>query len=73
MARVALDAISLAVNEWPGPLASDKSVVCIHGLTANHTCWASTADVLSPDYHYTVLLGQNPEVESALRAFLAAR
>jgi pimeloyl-ACP methyl ester carboxylesterase len=25
-------------------------VVCIHGLTANHTCWGSVADVLSPEY-----------------------
>jgi pimeloyl-ACP methyl ester carboxylesterase len=24
------------------------AVICIHGLTANHVCWASVADVLSP-------------------------
>ncbi|HKW95541.1 MAG TPA: alpha/beta hydrolase [Methylomirabilota bacterium] len=47
MLRVAVDSVSLAVAEWPGP-AKGPAVVCIHGLTANHTCWASIADVLSP-------------------------
>jgi pimeloyl-ACP methyl ester carboxylesterase len=47
MARVAVGSVSLAVAEWPGP-AKGPTVVCIHGLTANHTCWASVADVLSP-------------------------
>ena len=46
--RVALkNDVSLAVAEWPGP-AKGPAVVCVHGLTANHTCWASVADVLSP-------------------------
>ena len=47
MMRVAVKDVSLAVAEWPGP-AKGPAVVCIHGLTANHTCWASVADVLSP-------------------------
>jgi pimeloyl-ACP methyl ester carboxylesterase len=47
MPRVAVGSVSLAVAEWPGP-AKREAVVCIHGLTANHTCWASVADVLSP-------------------------
>ena len=47
MARVGVGSVSLAVAEWPGP-AKGPAVVCIHGLTANHTCWASVADVLSP-------------------------
>ncbi len=47
MVRVAVNSVSLAVAEWPGP-AKRPAVVCIHGLTANHTCWASVADVLSP-------------------------
>jgi pimeloyl-ACP methyl ester carboxylesterase len=47
MARVALDGLTLAVNEWPG---RGPAIVCIHGLTANHTCWASMADVLASDY-----------------------
>ena len=45
--QVALKGVSLAVAEWPGP-ATGPVVVCVHGLTANHTCWASVADVLSP-------------------------
>ena len=47
VARVAVNDVSLAVAEWPGP-AKGPAVVCVHGLTANHTCWASVADVLSP-------------------------
>ncbi len=47
MARVALDGISLAVREWPG---KGPAIVCVHGLTANHTCWASMADILTPGY-----------------------
>ena len=50
MSRIALHGITLAVSEWPGPRAADRTIVCIHGLTANHTCWASVADVLSPEY-----------------------
>ena len=48
MPRIALDGITLAVGEWPGPRESEKTVVCIHGLTANHVCWASIAEALSP-------------------------
>lgn len=47
MARVAVDGVGLAVNEWPG---KGPTIVCIHGLTANHTCWASMGDALSPAY-----------------------
>jgi pimeloyl-ACP methyl ester carboxylesterase len=50
MARVGVGSVSLAVAEWPGP-AKGPAVVCIHGLTANHTCWASVAEVLSPAHH----------------------
>jgi len=49
MPRVALDGITLTVKEWPGP-AKGPAIVCIHGLTANHTCWASMADALSPGH-----------------------
>jgi pimeloyl-ACP methyl ester carboxylesterase len=45
--RLAVDGVSLAVREWPG---GGGPVVCVHGLTANHTCWESVADVLSPEY-----------------------
>jgi pimeloyl-ACP methyl ester carboxylesterase len=44
---VPVGGISLAVREWPG---RDPALVCIHGLSANHTCWASFADVLSPGH-----------------------
>ena len=47
MIRVAVKDVSLAVAEWPGP-AKGPAIVCIHGLTANHTCFASVADELSP-------------------------
>ncbi len=39
--------MSLAVREWPG---KGPALVCVHGLTANHTCWESLAEVLTPDY-----------------------
>jgi pimeloyl-ACP methyl ester carboxylesterase len=47
MPRVAVDGLALAVHEWPG---KGPALVCIHGLTANHTCWASVADILSPGH-----------------------
>jgi pimeloyl-ACP methyl ester carboxylesterase len=49
VSRVALKDVSLAVAEWPGP-AKGPAVVGIHGLTANHVCWASVADLLSPSH-----------------------
>jgi len=49
MVRVTLSSLSLAVAEWPGPVKG-PAIVCVHGLTANHTCWASVADLLSPAY-----------------------
>jgi pimeloyl-ACP methyl ester carboxylesterase len=52
MPHVAIDGISLAIHEWPASASAAKApaIVCIHGLTANHTCWASVADTLSPSY-----------------------
>lgn len=47
MERVRVNGLSLAVHEWPG---KGPAIVCIHGLTANHTCWQSMADILAPDY-----------------------
>ncbi len=41
-----VNGVALAVHEWPG---RGPAVVAIHGLTANHTCWASVADALAPD------------------------
>src|SRR6187401_1523561 len=52
MDRVAIGPVSLAVEQWPGPAngPAGSAIVCIHGLTANHVCWASVADVLSPGH-----------------------
>ena len=47
MPRVPADGVSLAVHEWPG---TGPAIVCIHGLTANHVCWRSMADILAPTY-----------------------
>ena len=45
MQRVKVGDVTLAVHEWPG---RGPAVVAVHGLTANHTCWASLADALAP-------------------------
>jgi len=45
MPRVQAGGVSLAVHEWPG---TGPAIVCIHGLTANHVCWLSMADILAP-------------------------
>lgn len=47
MTRVTVNGLSLAAHEWPG---RGPALVCVHGLTANHTCWASMADLLAPDH-----------------------
>jgi pimeloyl-ACP methyl ester carboxylesterase len=44
---VAVDGVALAVHEWAG---RGPAIVGVHGLTANHTCWASLADALAPDF-----------------------
>jgi pimeloyl-ACP methyl ester carboxylesterase len=43
--RVKVGDVTLAVHEWPG---RGPAVVAVHGLTANHACWASLADALAP-------------------------
>ena len=45
--NVNVNGVSLAVREWPG---KGPTLVCVHGLTANHTCWDSLAAILTPDY-----------------------
>jgi pimeloyl-ACP methyl ester carboxylesterase len=47
MEKISANGVSLAVHDWRGKGAA---IVCIHGLTANHTCWQSMADILAPDY-----------------------
>lgn len=50
MPRVVVNGLALAVTEWSGPAKAvpASTVVCIHGLTANHTCWAGLAGMLAP-------------------------
>jgi pimeloyl-ACP methyl ester carboxylesterase len=42
--RVKVGDVTLAVHAWPG---RGPAVVAVHGLTANHTCWASLGDALA--------------------------
>lgn len=49
MPRVTVNGVSLAVHEWAG---GGPVVAAIHGLTANHTCWAPLADPLTPDCRF---------------------
>lgn len=49
MERVKTNDITLAVQAWPeAPAPADRTVVCIHGLTSNHTVWLPMADALAP-------------------------
>lgn len=41
--RVPTNGIALATKVWPGP---GPTVVAVHGLTANHTCWYPLAEAL---------------------------
>lgn len=45
MERVKTNHLALATRVWPG---AEPTVVAVHGLTANHTCWDPLAGVLSP-------------------------
>jgi pimeloyl-ACP methyl ester carboxylesterase len=49
MERVKSNGITLAARAWPeAHAAPEGTVVCIHGLTSNHTVWESMADALAP-------------------------
>jgi len=49
--RVKSNGITLAVQAWPdAPAPPERTVVCIHGLTSNHTVWLSMADTLAPGH-----------------------
>jgi pimeloyl-ACP methyl ester carboxylesterase len=52
LARVHVGDVTLAVRTWPeaAPTKPTATIVAIHGLTANHTCWAPMADELTPAY-----------------------
>ena len=47
MEKIRANGVSLAVHEWRG---KGPAIVSIHGLTANHICWQSMADILTPDH-----------------------
>src|SRR3990172_10962635 len=47
MPGVPADGVSPAGPEGPG---TAPAIVCIHGLTANHVCWRSMADILAPKH-----------------------
>jgi pimeloyl-ACP methyl ester carboxylesterase len=47
--RVKTNGVTLAVQAWPpAPAPPDRTVVCIHGLTSNHTVWLPMAEALAP-------------------------
>lgn len=41
------DGVNINLAVWEG---TGKTVLCIHGITANCRCWDVLADVLAPDY-----------------------
>jgi pimeloyl-ACP methyl ester carboxylesterase len=45
MERIRTNGVTLAANVWPG---GDGTVIAIHGLTANHTCWHPIASLVAP-------------------------
>jgi pimeloyl-ACP methyl ester carboxylesterase len=47
MERVHANGVRLAVQVWPG---AGPTIVAVHGLTANHTCWYPLAGVLTPEF-----------------------
>jgi len=47
MDRATTNGIGLAAKLWPG---SGPTIVAVHGLTANHTCWYPLADMVTPEF-----------------------
>jgi len=47
MRRVRGDGVELQLAVWPG---TDKTILCLHGLTANCRWWDTLAAVLAPPY-----------------------
>ncbi|MBI4635333.1 MAG: alpha/beta hydrolase [Candidatus Rokubacteria bacterium] len=45
MEMVKTNGVSLATHAWPG---GSPTVIGVHGLTANHTCWYPMAQLLAP-------------------------
>lgn len=65
MKKVKGDGVSIQVATWEG---KGKSVLCIHGLTANCRCWDVIASELSPQYAVVAMdlrgRGQSDKPES---------
>src|SRR5436190_7043646 len=49
MDRVHAGEVALATRVWPGV---EPTIVGIHGLTANHTCWYPVAEALAPQHRF---------------------
>jgi pimeloyl-ACP methyl ester carboxylesterase len=47
MKRAKGDGVSIQVAEWPG---KGRSVLCIHGITANCRCWDTIAESMAPSH-----------------------
>jgi pimeloyl-ACP methyl ester carboxylesterase len=52
MDRVKIRDLRLAVRVWPSEPRPRGTVVAVHGLTANHTCWYPLGDALVPDWRF---------------------
>jgi len=52
MKRVMGDGVQIQLAVCP---AQDKTIFCVHGLTANCRCWDVIAGVLSPYYHIVAM------------------
>lgn len=50
MHRVRTNGVTLAVREWPAAGPTRGTIVAVHGLTANHTCWCPLAAVLASEF-----------------------
>ncbi len=49
MERVETNGVRLAVKTWDGG-PDAKTIVAVHGLTANHTCWYPVAEYVVPEF-----------------------
>jgi pimeloyl-ACP methyl ester carboxylesterase len=50
--HVKTNGVTLATQTWPerGRTVAGRTILCVHGLTANHTCWYPMADTLAPEH-----------------------
>ncbi len=52
MEHVKTNGVTLATQTWPerGRAVAGRTILCVHGLTANHTCWYPMAETLAPEH-----------------------